>query len=485
VIGVPKRVVRLDDRAWEADGAALAVAVAGVQEEMGVTAEFPAVVEKTATEAASSPRLPTLDRTDIPFVTIDPASAMDLDQALYLERSGDGYVVHYAIADVAAFVTPGDAVDLETLKRGETLYGADSKIPMHPKVLSEGAASLLPDEVRPAVLWTIDVDETGEGTEVRVERALVKSTAKLNYVAVQKTFDDGTVSPMLALLREVGEQRKAREAARGGVSLPLPSQEIHVDDAGHWQLEYRTQLPVELWNAQISLLTGMAAASLMVKHKVGLLRTLPPADRRDLDRLRRTAKALRVPWPADLSYPDFIRSVDPSTASGAAVLVAATRTLRGAGYVGFEGELPEQTMHSALASEYAHVTAPLRRVVDRYASEICLALSAGAPVPQWVLDKLATLPEIMRDPGRQAGQYERALLDLVEAAVLHEHVGETFDGVITLLDDRNPREGRVMIQNPAIEAECTGPSDLPLGEEVNVRLALADLRARLVAFELA
>jgi exoribonuclease R len=485
VIVVPQRVIRLDDKAWEADGAGLAAGVAAVQEEMGVTPEFPAQVEKTAATASVSPRLPSLDRTDIPFVTIDPETAMDLDQALHLESDGDGYIVHYAIADVAAFVTPGDAVDLETVQRGETLYGADSKIPLHPKVLSEGAASLLPDQVRPAVLWTIEVDKTGEGTAVRVERALVKSTAKLNYVDVQKTFDDGTVSPMLSLLKEVGELRLARESARGGVSLPLPSQEIHVSDTGHWRLEYRSQLPVELWNAQISLLTGMAAASLMVAGRVGLLRTLPPADSRDLDRLRRTAKALRVPWPDDLSYPEFIRSVDPSTAAGAALLVAATRTLRGADYVGFNGELPERNTHSALAAQYAHVTAPLRRLVDRYASEICLALSAGSPVPQWALDKLAQLPAVMRASASRAGQYERSLLDLLEAAVLHEHVGEVFDGVITSIDDRNPHEGRVMIQNPAIEAECVGPADLPLGEPVKVRLATADPRARLVTFELA
>ena len=64
---------------------------------------------------------------------------MDLDQALHIERDGDGYVVHYAIADVAAFVTPGDPVDVEANRRGETLYGADSKVPLHPKVISEDA----------------------------------------------------------------------------------------------------------------------------------------------------------------------------------------------------------------------------------------------------------------------------------------------------------------------------------------------------------
>ncbi|HEY0645235.1 MAG TPA: RNB domain-containing ribonuclease, partial [Nocardioides sp.] len=138
--------------------------IAAIQQELKVTATFPEAVERAAAEAAANPRLPDLDRTDIELVTIDPESARDLDQAMHIMRDPDhagGYVVHYAIADVAAFVTPGDPVDVEANRRGETLYGADSKIPLHPTVLSEGAASLLPDEVRPALLWTIKVDETG------------------------------------------------------------------------------------------------------------------------------------------------------------------------------------------------------------------------------------------------------------------------------------------------------------------------------------
>ena len=131
-------------------------------------------MEAAAAQAAAAPRLPDLDRTDIPFVTIDPASSMDLDQALHIERDGDGYVVRYAIADLAAFITPGDPVDAEANRRGETLYGADSKVPLHPKVISEDAGSLLPDQVRPALLWTIKVDDTGEGTDVTVQRARVR-----------------------------------------------------------------------------------------------------------------------------------------------------------------------------------------------------------------------------------------------------------------------------------------------------------------------
>ncbi len=285
-----------------AEGGALREAIAAAQKELGVNPDFPPEVEAAAAEAAQSPSLPELDRTDLAFVTIDPETSRDLDQALHLERDGDGYVVHYAIADVAAFVRPGDPVDVEANRRGETLYGADSKIPLHPTVLSEGAASLLPDEVRPALLWTIKVDETGEGTDVDVVRALVRSRAKLDYDGVHAQIADGTADPMIDLLREVGELRMAREAARGGVSLPLPEQEIDIE-ADTWRLSFRELLPVEQWNAQISLLTGMAAASLMVYARVGLLRTLPPPDPADVQRLHRTPRHWTSSGPRSCSTP--------------------------------------------------------------------------------------------------------------------------------------------------------------------------------------
>ena len=475
------RVVRVHARD-EVAAQALRDGIARIQSELKVTPAFPAEVEAAARAAAEAPRLPDLDRTDIPFVTIDPASSMDLDQALHIEREGSGYVVHYAIADVAAFVQPGDPIDLASHERGETLYGADSKIPLHPTSLSEGAASLLPDQVRPALLWTIHVDDTGEGTDVHVERARVRSRAKLDYVGVQRTIDDGTAEEVLQLLKEVGELRLQREAARGGISLPLPEQEVEIT-GDQWSLEFRSMIPAETWNAQISMLTGFAAASLMVYARVGLLRTLPPPDPRDVLRLHRTAKALRIDWPAEQVYPDFIRSLDPRLPHHAAMVVACTRLLRGSGYVAFDGEVPAQPEHAALASEYAHVTAPLRRLGDRYAGEVCLALCAGTEVPSWVLDRLEGLPKTLAASGHLAHDYEKAVLDLVEAAVLHPHVGERFAGVVVQVDERDPHSGDVVVQEPAIEAPVTG-QDLPLGTDVTVTLAEADVTKRTVRFSL-
>jgi len=464
-----RRVVRVAPRLAEDGARLLHEGVEALHRELGVTPEFPPDVEAEAEMAARSPRLPALDRTDLPLVTIDPEGAHDLDQAVHLERRGGGYRVHYAIADVAAFVRPGGAVDEEAHRRGETLYGVGGKVPLHPLALSEAACSLLPDGPRPALLWTVDLDEAGERTGVHVERALVRSRTQLAYAEVQADLDAGHADPVFELLRDVGELRLARERDRGGVSLPLPDQEVDLV-GGRLRLAFRSPLPVENWNAQISLLTGMAAASLMLDGQVGLLRTLPPPDPRDVARLRRIARALGVPWPEDLDYPEFIGALDPGRADHAAVLTASASLLRGSGYASFAGSVPERHRHAALAAPYSHVTAPLRRLVDRYAGEVCLALCAGKPVPSWVSERLEGLPATMRATGAKAGQYERGVLDLVEAVLLRDRLGEVFAAMVVDVDERDTRRGQVMLRDPAVGAPVEGSTPLSLGTDVVVRL---------------
>ncbi|MBZ5740267.1 RNB domain-containing ribonuclease [Nocardioides mangrovi] len=479
------RVVRVRSVDDGVAAESLRAGIAKIQADLEVTPDFPPEVESAAEAAAASPRLPELDRTDLPLVTVDPPGARDLDQALHIARDGDGYVVSYAIADVAAFVAPDDPVDREAHRRGETLYGADSKVPLHPKVLSEGAASLLPGEVRPALLWTIRLDSEGARHDVHVERARVRSTQQLTYDEVQAALDDGSAEESLVLLREVGTLREAREAVRGGVSLPLPEQDVVVE-GDRWRLDFREQLPVERWNAQISLLTGFAAAALMVYARVGLLRVLPPPNPHDVQRLHRTARALGIEWPAEQLYPDFIRSLDPSVPAQAAMVNACARLLRGSGYVAFDGETPADPQHAALASEYAHVTAPLRRLGDRYAGEVCLAICADTDVPAWVHVALHDLPKTLQASAAKAHSYERAVLDLVEARVLADRVGEEFDAVVIDVDEKDLHRGVVLVHEPDVEARVVSTDrDLPLGTDVRVRLTVADVDTRTVEFTLA
>ncbi len=463
------------------DAAEIASALAELRASLDVSVEFPPAALEEAETSARSPRLPDADETSIPFVTIDPPGSLDLDQALHLERSGSGYIVRYAIADVAAFVTPGGPLDAEAHERGETLYAPDGNARLYPPRLSEDAASLLPDETRPALVWTMTVDAEGEGTEVDVRRALVRSRAKLDYAAVQRALDDDTAAEPLQLLREVGRLRQEREARRGGLALQLPEQEVTKGPNGY-ELSFRAPHPVEGWNAQISLLAGQAAAELMLAGRIGVLRTLPKADEGAVDRLRRAARALDVAWADDVPYPDFIRTLDPSVPTHAAVLVESTVLLRGSGYAAFDGEAPPAPIHAGIGAPYAHTTAPIRRLVDRYVGEVCAALSAGDEVPDWARAALPGLPETMERSNRRAQQYEAGIVSTVEAAVLERSVGAVFDAVVVDVD-KDGDGGTVQLREPAVTGRSEGA--LPLGERVRVRLEHADVARREVRFALA
>jgi exoribonuclease R len=462
------------------DAQAIQASLAKLRSSFGVSLDFPGDVVAEAEEAAQAASLPDVDETEIPFVTIDPPESMDLDQAVHLERRDGGYRVRYAIADVASFVTPGGVVDAEAHARGQTFYAPDADARLYPQALSEGAASLLPGEVRPALVWTMDLDETSEGVAVHVRRARVRSRRKLDYAGVQRALDEGTADEAVALLPEIGRLRQERQARVGGVDLPIPDQEVELVD-GSYRLSFRAPLPVEDWNAQISILTGQAAALLMLRAKVGILRTLPQGDDYAVGRLRRTAAALGVPWPEEQPFPDFLRGLDASIPAHAAVLSKSTVLLRGSGYAAFDGDVPEQPKHAGIGAPYAHTTAPLRRLVDRYVGETCVAISAGTDVPGWVRSALPDLPETMEDSNRRNQGFESGLVSLVEAAVLAGSVGQVFEAVV-IDADKDGEGGSVQLAEPAVTARCSG-RDLPLGHRLDVRLVTADVEQRLVRFE--
>ncbi|GAA3945385.1 RNB domain-containing ribonuclease [Streptomyces gulbargensis] len=456
--------------------APLRAALRALRTELAVPDSFPPGVLAEAEAAAKAPRLPAYDATDLPLLTIDPPGSTDLDQAMHLARRADGgYRVHYAIADVAAFVTPGGALDAEAHRRVLTLYFPDDKVPLHPPVLSEGAASLLPGEPRPALLWRIDLDAEGRRVATDVRRALVRSRARLDYAGVQRRIDAGTAEEPLALLREIGRLREALEVERGGISLNVPEQEIIAHDHSY-SLVYRAPLPADGWNAQISLLTGMAAADLMTAAGTGILRTLPTAPDGAVARLRRSAHALGVDWPHHVPYAEVVRTADPANPRHAAFLQECTTLLRGAGYTVFtDGHVPTPAVHAAVADEYTHCTAPLRRLVDRYAGELCVAAVAGNEPPEWVRSALPALPDTMATGTRRASAVERESVDVIEAALLSGRIGEVFDAYVIDVKEREPAVGTVHLEDPAVVARVAGgTAPLPLGEWLRVRLAEAD-----------
>lgn len=451
---------------------------AALRKELEVPGDFASQVLADAEKGARAVELPDDDATNIPFVTIDPAGSRDLDQALHVAREGDGYLVSYAIADVAAFVRPGGALDAEAHRRGETLYFPDARIPLHPPVLSEDAASLLPQQLRPALLWQIALAADGTVRQCDVRRARVRSRAQLDYDGVQAAYESDKLPDAIAALPDVGRARIALAKQRHAIDLDLPEQVVSESDAGY-RLTLRVPTPIEAYNAEISLLTGMCAARLMLDGDVGILRTVPPPDAGAVYALRRAAQALGIAWPHGAHPSDVLDSIDRNDLRHVAFVEHAASLLRGAAYTTFDGVAPAQPMHSGIGAPYAHVTAPLRRLVDRYAGEVCVALHAGTPIPSWARVALPALPAEMQRADRLAHEVDGAVVDATEAWLLRDRVGATFAAVVI---DADEHAGTVVLDEPPVRARCAG-TGLRIGERIDVRLITADVGRRQVRFE--
>jgi len=458
----------------------LAASLAALRAAVDAPIEFSA--EEEAEAAGASPAVPELDLRDVPFATLDPAGSKDLDQAFHLERADSGFVVRYAIADVPAFVAPGGAVDAAARRRGQTLYAADGRIPLHPPVLSEDRASLLPGVDRPALVWTFDLTSDGAVAEFRLERALIRSRVQLDYTTTQLALDSGEDSPA-SLLREIGELRIVKEQERGGASLNMPDEEVVQDSDGSYSIVRGTPLPIEEWNAQLSLMTGMAAAELMVDAKVGILRTMPAPDEKSFLAFRRQTEALGRPW-QDGDYGEYLRTLDREDPLTLPVLEAAASLFRGAGYVSFDGSVPADIEQAAIAAPYAHATAPLRRLVDRWSLAICLAVSEGSEIPDWARRSLDELPDLMQASAQRASRLNTETINRVEAALLTPLVGTRIDATVIELRGDDGARASIQIAEPAVTASAPVPPGTKPGDTVTVQLVSADIAKGEIEFAL-
>ncbi|WP_293951416.1 RNB domain-containing ribonuclease [uncultured Corynebacterium sp.] len=428
-----------------------------VAHEFNVPRDFPTQLHE---EAASAQDLYSDQREDlreIPFVTIDPVGSRDLDQAVYIEKTTAGFRVHYAIADVAAFIAPGSALEQASIERGQTIYLPDFPARLHPEELSEGAGSLLQGEDRPAVVWSIDLDELGEVSGFHVRRALVNSRARLDYDQAQQDLDNGLLHSSIEHLPTVGRLRQESALRREAINLSIPSQRVVrvADEAAgeHYEIIIEPRHPIMDYNSEISLLTGMVAGNMMVDAGHGILRTLSPATRESEATFRFEAKALGYELSEEQPIGEFLQTIDPNVPTGMAVQREAQKLLRGSGYMSIEAVDPE--VHNGVGGYYSHVTAPLRRLVDRFATEYCLAIAGGYEVPDWVKTVQDEVLESMKRTSALAGQVDNACLDLTEATVLRPWVGQNFNGV-ALSSDEEKATARLFIMDPPVFARGLG-----------------------------
>jgi exoribonuclease R len=450
---------------------AMAVGLDRIRQQAGVPDGFPPEVDAAARRAVED-RSPTShrDRTGERFVTLDPASSLDLDQAFAIETAGDEIILHYAIADVGWFVHPGDPLDVEAFARGVTLYMPDRRATLYPPLLSEGAASLLPDVDRPAVVFTVRVAADGAVRLDAAERALIRSQAKLAY-------DQVSAGDLPEGFDELFRRITAAEERRGAARVEFPEQEVERLPDGQYALSFRPRQLSEEQNAALSLSTNLAVADALFAAGTGLFRVMAEVDERGDRRLRNSARAFGLEWPADQPLHAFERSLPRDDPRTSAFLLAVRRAAGGASYEPFgDGERP---WHSAMAAMYAQATAPLRRLQDRYVIEATLAVANGNAVPDDVAAAFARLPAAMSRAEQRANRVERQALDLAEAVVLAGRTGEIFEAVVV---DESEFGAEIQISDPAVLTRIKLRHVDP-GDDVRVRLVSVDVERGDVQFE--
>jgi exoribonuclease R len=451
---------------------ALGEGLAAIRVQFQLPGAFPPDVEAAAAEAARRPLSDHVDRTDVAFVTLDPLSSTDLDQAFSIEQSGSDLVLHYAIADVGWFVADGGPVDIAAWERGETIYMPDTRISLYPSVLCEGAASLLPDGDKPAIILTVRVSGDGAATLDGAERAVVRSRAKLGYSTVR-------AEDLPTGFAELARRIEAAERTRGASRVDPPQQEVIERPDGCFDLEFRPMSAAEQANAGLSLAANLAVAEALYSHGTGLFRVMPEPDKRAVRRLRHSAVALGVDWPAPMGLEDFERRLDPNNPAEAAFMLAIRRAGARASYAPFHpGERP---WHAAMKATYAHATAPLRRLADRYVLEAALEVANGRQVPDAVTAAFDRLGDVMNRADARAAQVDAEVLQLAEAVVLAGRVGETFRGIVTDIDERG---ARIQLCDPAVITRIP-VNGLQIGQAVQLRLEESDPARRLTRFVVA
>ena len=451
---------------------ALAEGLGAIRTQFQVPPGFPPQVLAMAEAAAQRAPTEHVDRTSRAFVTLDPATSTDLDQAFAIERAGADIVLHYAIADVAWFVDDGDVVDGEAWHRGETLYLPDGKAGLYPPVLAENAASLLPNGPRPAIVFTVRIGPDGTVTLDGVERALVQSRAKLAYDKVR----DGDLPPDFA---ELAKRIAAAEDRRGATRVDPPEQEVIALGHGRFALAYRPQLLSEQRNAALSLACNLAVARCLLDHRTGLFRVMAGPDAKAVARLRQTARAFGLLWPDAVDLKDFERGLDPAAPAQAAFMMAVRRAGNGAGYAPWHAGA--EPWHAAIAAPYVHATAPLRRLADRYVIRAALAVANGKAVPDAVSQAFDRLPEVMARADTLAARIDRAVVDLAETVMLRGREGEVFAATVTEMDRET---ARIQLEGLPVVARVKAAGAVP-GGALSVRLVGADAEARLLRFEVA
>ena len=316
------------------------------------------------------------DLRELDLVTIDGEDARDFDDAVWAAPDPDpankgGHRLVVAIADVAHYVRPGDALDQEARKRGNSVYFPDRVIPMLPEALSNDLCSLRPREDRACLACEMTIDAKGQLRSGASRRALMRSRARLTYTRVQAAFDgnpdeetEALLDPVIRPLYAAYERLLEARHKRGTIELELPERKIVFDEAGKPAgAVARQRLASHMLIEEFMIAANVAAASTLADAKAGCLyRVHDKPDPARLEALADFLERLGVPWSRTAKKPgDFTRLLRGLAEEDMREIVS-TLVLRSQAQAVYS---PENIGHFGLnLKRYAHFTSPIRRYSD-------------------------------------------------------------------------------------------------------------------------
>ncbi|MGV1013957.1 MAG: ribonuclease R [Methyloceanibacter sp.] len=412
----------------------------------GIPDAFPEAVLAEA-EAAKEPDLKRReDLRHLPLVTIDPTDARDHDDAVWAEPDPDaknkgGWVVIVAIADVAAYVKPGNVLDKEARKRGNSVYFPDRVVPMLPERISNDLCSLRENEPRACLAVRMVFDKDGRKLGHRFFRALMRSAASLTYEQSQAAIDgrvDEVTGPLLdTVLRPLWGAYASLALARtdrGPLDLDLPERKILLDDKGQVRaVTSPPRLDAHRLIEEFMIAANVAAAETLEAQRSPLIYRVHDAPSKEklasLGEFLSTI-GLKIPKAGTLKPAHFNRILADTRATTTAELVGEV-VLRSQAQAEYS---PNNFGHFGLnLRRYAHFTSPIRRYADLIVHRgLIRALGLGNDgLTDAEIGELDQIAQAISDTERRAMAAERETADRLIAAYLADRIGATFQARVS------------------------------------------------------
>lgn len=412
----------------------------------------PEVLKEAAEQCAALERSPVDDRLDltgVPLPTIDPEDARDHDDAIWVERLGDGYRVVVAIADVAEYVQAGGALDQEAARRGCTIYLPDRAIPMLPEALAATACSLIKGQDRLCLAVVATLDDRAKVRQFEVVEAVMRSCASLTYGGVARALGLLAAGPReedadrlrieLAVADELARRLRRQRLRRGALDLDLPEAQVLLDEStgapvgivrrsSDPGLKRAYQIVEEL----MLLANELVARWLTEKGCPTVYRVHAPPDPEKLERLGQVCKVLDVPFDADRvqergGVSEWLLTLEGHPSKGVLTSLLL-RSLKQATYD------PHNIGHYGLASsQYLHFTSPIRRYPDLLVHRAVKGLLHGRrpdPSPQ-AQELLGAAAASASARERATADIEREVVDLYRAVHMQDRIGEHYTATVT------------------------------------------------------